>query len=96
MAFSEAVILKIVGAFATAVFAYIIGKKVIVVHRTSGAWGVGKILIIVSWFFKWGTLILFPIMYNGVLSDQSIAIMWLGSFAFGHFIVRPVGKILIV
>jgi hypothetical protein len=95
MAFSEAVTLKIIGAFATAVFAYIIGKRVIVTHKMGGAWNFGKTLIVISWFFKWGTLILFPIMYKGVLSDQNIAIMWLGSFIFGHYILRPVGKLLI-
>jgi hypothetical protein len=74
--------------------AAVIGKRVIVIHKNAGFWNFGKTVIVISWFFQWGTLILFPMLYKGVLPDQTIAIMWLGSFLFGRYIVNPVGKLI--
>ena len=46
MTFLSAVTLKIIGGLATAVFTFIIGKRVFVIHKTSGFWNIGKTLVV--------------------------------------------------
>ena len=93
MTFLAAATLKIIGALATAVFTFIIGKRVFVIHKSAGFWNIGKTLIVISWFLKWGTMALFPWLYKGLVPDQTIAIMWVSCFLLGHFIIRPIGKL---
>jgi hypothetical protein len=93
--FVQEIIVKIVGACALAFFTYVFGKRVIVKHKT-GMWNFGKTLVVLSWFFQWGTLLILPLLYNGRIPQQDISLMWLGCFLFGRYMLRPVGRLLIV
>lgn len=92
--FGQEVILKVIGALALAIFSYVIGKRVIVTHK-AGGWNIGKTLIVLSWFLKWGIPVLFSVLSIGKSPQPEMAWAWLGCFLLGHYIVRPIGKLLI-